>query len=277
MSKHKGPRAKDYTGPRTLVLDVSHWQGDVDWQAVASDEKAPAAAIIRLGDGQTDDRKAAEYLRAAKHAGLLIGAYRYLRADHDLARHRESDHRVLEAAGVTLDLPLCPDLEGHPERGEREASGAWQDVSPTKDPDTAEVLERTHEYIEHARKLTGLQPWLYTGRAWLDHIRDPPAWSAQVPLWLAIGAGGRIPNPWQLSDVVLHQYSAKGSVRGIDGAVDLNWYHGEASALRASPPAAEPDGIDRVAALHALAEGAPDAEQVLLLQAARELGALRSC
>ena len=23
------PRAKDYTGPRSLVLDVSHWQGEI--------------------------------------------------------------------------------------------------------------------------------------------------------------------------------------------------------------------------------------------------------
>ena len=272
------PRAKDYTGPRSLVLDVSHWQGEIDWDAVADDPQDVAAVIIRLGDGKSDDRRAVEYLRGAKAVGLPVGAYRYLRADHNIELHAESDRRVLDAAGVVLDLPLCPDLEGHPKRGEREASGAWQDVSPTRDPDTAEVLERTHEYIEHAYALTGLQPWLYTGRAWLDHVRNPPAWSAQTPLWVAVGAGGRIPNPWTIGDVVLHQYSAKGSVRGIGGPVDLNHYHGSLADLRGAARADDPaEYIDRAAALHILADGADEAEREILLRAAGELGALRSC
>jgi len=271
-------RAKEYTGPRRLVLDVSHWQGMIDFEQVAGDIQQPAAVIVRLGDGKTDDTKGAGYLRDAKAAGLLVGAYRYLRADHPLSLMVESDKRVLDAAGVELDLPLCPDLEGAPDpdgQGERKAKGAWQNVSPTPDPDTAEVLERTHEYIEHAYALTGKQPWLYTGRAWLDYVRNPPAWAAQTPLWLAIGAGGRIPNPWLLGDVVLHQYSAKGRVRGINEPVDCNHFHGTIDDLRGTP--AVPEDIDRAAVLYGLADGAPEAEREILLRAAGELGSLRVC
>ncbi len=269
-------RARDYGGPRTLVIDVSHWQAEIDWQAVARD--GVVAAIIRLGDGKSDDRRAVENLKSAKAAGLLVGGYRYLRADHPLSLHAESDRRILDRAGVTFDLPLCPDLEGAPDtdgKGPRKAKGAWQNVSPTPDPDTDEVLERTHEYIEHAYKLAGIQPWLYTGRAWLDHVRNPPAWSASTPLWLAIGAGGKVPNPWTLGDVVLHQYSAKGSISGIAGPVDVNHYHGSAVDLRGLRRA--PDPVDRAAALRGLAEDAPEAEREILLRAAGELGALRGC
>ena len=276
------PRAKEYEGPRCLVIDVSHWQGGIDWRAV---EAAPAnvvGAMVRLGDGKDRDRRAVENLRGAKAAGLLVGAYRYLRAEHGVERQIDLDREILGEAGVRLDLPLCPDLEGGPDPdgdGPRKASGAWQDVRSGVTVDTADVLEVVRGYIDAARELTGLEPWLYTGRAWIDHVKDPPPWTWEVPLWLAVGAGGRIPGPWGVRDVVLHQYSAKGRVRGITGPVDLNHYHGSPEALRGlrAPVQAPREAIDRAAAVLDLAEGATDAEREVLLRAARRLGALARC
>lgn len=273
------PRARDYRGPRTPVIDVSHWQGEIDWQKVAHDNMGIAAVIVRLGDGKDIDREARRNLRGAKKAGLLVGGYRYLRADHPVSVQIDADRRVLDEAGVTLDLPLCADLEGHPAIRGRKATGAWQDVSQRRNPTTEEVLDRTYLYMQAAEALTGIPSWLYTGRAWLDHVRTPPRWAQDVPLWLAVGAGGRIPRPW--TQCLMHQYSAKGEVAGIKGPVDLNHFHGEREDLvrwaeRTSLVPAPPD-VDRAAAVADLAEGAPPEERAILLRAARELGALRRC
>lgn len=274
------PKARDYRGPTTLVIDVSHWQGDIDWPAVAADDQGIAAAIVRMGDGKDRDRKAVRNLRGARDAGLLVGAYRYLRAEHPVELQLGVDEAVLAEAGVTLDLPLCADLEGGPDPdgdGPRKARGAWQDVRSDVVVDTADVLACTRRYTEGATELVGLESWLYTGRSWLDHVRTPPAWAESVPLWLAVGAGGRVPRPW--TQPVMWQYSAKGRVRGIDGNVDVNRFFGTAADLRAlrGPSVVPASDVDYAAELHRLAEGAPDDVATVLRGAARELGALASC
>lgn len=283
------PRATEYTGPRTLVLDVSHWQGEIDWTAVANDASEPEAVMVRLGDGKDRDRRAVENLHGAQAAGLLVGAYRYLRAEHPVGLQIDLDRAILAESGVTLDLPLCADLEGGPDpdgAGPRKARGAWQDVRRGVEVDTDDVLDHTRAYLAAATELTGLTAWLYTGAAWRDHVRTPPRWAVDVPLWLAVGARGRIPAPW--TECLLHQYSAKGRVRGITGNVDLNHYHGSVADLRAArsssagevsrtPLVPAADALDRAAAVLDLAEGATPAERAVLLVAARRLGALRRC
>ena len=281
------PHVREYTGPRTLVLDVSHWQGEIDWSAVAASpvmhrerELGQAAGVIvRTGDGKTPDDRAHRNITGALDAGLHVEVYHYLRGAHSAAIQWDVVRRhVPEGARIWWDLEGGPDPDGD---GPRRARGAWQHrtsrgdrpIGHGREVSTAEVLEQILELGDLASAAG--HPWgLYTGRAWLDHVDAPPPWTWGVPLWVAVGARGRVPGPWGVGDVVLHQFTAKARVRGIAGPVDANWYHGTAEELRG---AAAPPRFDYAGEVAELAEGAPPEERAILLDAARRLGELRRC
>ncbi|TGU69877.1 lysozyme, partial [Mesorhizobium sp. M1C.F.Ca.ET.144.01.1.1] len=57
-------------------IDVSHHQGQIDWQRVAADDVA--FAIIKATEGGTHvDTEFATNLREARAAGLAVGAYHF--------------------------------------------------------------------------------------------------------------------------------------------------------------------------------------------------------
>jgi GH25 family lysozyme M1 (1,4-beta-N-acetylmuramidase) len=84
-------------------IDVSRFQGDVDWNAVK--DAGVEFVFVRLGsrnsqDGTlSEDRKAKENLAGAKAAGLKIGAYFFSQA----ANPEEAKEEALDRAAVTAD------------------------------------------------------------------------------------------------------------------------------------------------------------------------------
>ena len=219
-----------------IIIDVSHWQGTIDWNKVV-EYRGPSGqrmtgAIVRTGDGKTPDRQCVRNLQEAKRVGLKRGVYHYLRAEHgaevnwqvvgdQLRRAKHFDPSLLE-------LGISVDLEGRPEFRGRPPTGAWQDVDKGQPgaPSTSRVLEVAAEVARLSLRC-GFATLLYTGRAWLDHIKqsdNPQAWDylTQRPLWHAVGARGERVTPWTNANTWLKQYSNRGAIPGIDGDVDLN-------------------------------------------------------
>src|ERR671930_2270326 len=61
-------------------IDVSHWQGTIDWSQVSGAGKT--FAILKATEGQTfDDPNYASYRSGANSAGMFIGAYHFARPD----------------------------------------------------------------------------------------------------------------------------------------------------------------------------------------------------
>ena len=70
-----------------IIIDVSHWQGTIDWNKVV-EYRGPSGqrmigAIVCIGDGKTSDCQCVRNLQETKHIGLKRKIYHYLQAEHD--------------------------------------------------------------------------------------------------------------------------------------------------------------------------------------------------
>ncbi len=109
-------KGKYKRGPGYLKgIDVSYWQGKIDWKKV----KAAGVdfAIIRCGYGKNtssqDDSKFAANVKGCIANGIPYGVYLYAHANTLSEANNEADHaiRVLKANKCKLDYPIYYDLE----------------------------------------------------------------------------------------------------------------------------------------------------------------------
>lgn len=229
-----------YEGPKTLGIDVSRWQGNIDWPAVAADEDGVAFAIVRTGDGRGRDRNFTRNVKAARDAGLLVGSYHYLRADRDGLTQAELVCELWEKAGgfrKGLDIPPALDLE-HGIRNDL-PGGVWE--GPGDDLPLDIVVEEALEFLSAVETRLGARPIVYTGQAfhWWFSQGNPghAAKFAPYPLWLAsYSKRPRMPVdrhgtgfPWPIW--TFWQTTGHGEVDGVRGNVDLDYFRGSRAEL----------------------------------------------
>ncbi|MDR9857829.1 glycoside hydrolase family 25 protein [Paenibacillus sp. VCA1] len=205
-------------------IDVSHWQGVIDWPAVAA--AGISFAFIKATQNSMDDKFLAN-VKGAKAAGLLIGAYHYVDdsvTTPDKARAAaQVFHNAIKAAGgpEVFDLPFVMDYESN--KGGLTPAGC-----------TAVAKA----FLEEVERLTGRQPMVYTYPSFISRfsgLKDYPLWIArysnQAP---ADAAGWNRWEFWQYSDGTLGGELPGGGrkVPGISGPVDLNEFDGTVDELR---------------------------------------------
>ena len=191
-------------------VDVSAYQGDIDWAAVRA--SGIEFAIIRLGfrgyeSGKlVEDEYARDNLREAAEAGLKVGAYFFSQAltikeaDEELAFME----KILD--GFSLTMPLVLDWE-----------------IPAADARTASMDRRTltdiqRHYCAQAKK-KGYSPMIYFNWHQSENLYVLSELE-EYPFWLALYQD-RMTYPWK---VEMWQWTDKGRVPGIQGPVDLNVY-----------------------------------------------------
>lgn len=197
-------------------IDVSQFQGPIDWQKVAADGKA--FAICRATIGLGTDPTFLTNCRGARAAGLLVGAYHAYETSRDPIE--QAKHFGAVAAGC-IDIFPALDFEGG-------CAGI----------PAAQALRMARTFCETGDtifvKTMGVYsfPFFWNGLVW-KATADDAAWCRDRPFWLALYPGKDNPDPLApFSSVDLHQYSAKGVVPGIHGPVDLDRYYGTLDELR---------------------------------------------
>jgi len=191
-------------------VDVSAYQGDIEWSKVKA--SGIDFAIIRLGyrgyeSGKlVEDENAVSNLIGAREAGLKVGAYFFSQA----LTQKEVDQEIAFMLEILeeryLDMPIVLD---------------WEIPAPsarTVGMD-AETLTALQLHFCRTMRDKGYQPMVYFN--W--HQSENLYYLSELeefPFWLALYQD-RMTYPWQ---VEMWQYSATGSVPGIQGDVDLNVY-----------------------------------------------------
>lgn len=196
-------------------IDVSKYQGNVNWPAVAAAGNEFAFARVSYGTSSKDAYFAANWA-GMKNAGIIRGAYQFFRASQDPQAQAELFISMVESLGEG-DLPPVIDVENND--GGQSAS---------------KVIAGVSQWIETVESaLPGRQVIIYTGTPfWRDTLGNPTQFNTQ-PLWVAQYAnvpGPSIPSAWSVW--TFWQYSETGTVNGITGAVDLNRFNGELDRLR---------------------------------------------
>jgi GH25 family lysozyme M1 (1,4-beta-N-acetylmuramidase) len=199
-------------GPTVEGIDVSKWQGRIDWDVVAESEVR--FAFIRVSDGTgTFDEQFHRNWAEAKRVGLIRGVYQYFRPGQSV---EEQVNIVLENMGPMEPGVLPPvidveDLNGY----------------------NALILRRdVAEWVRRVEAALGVRPIVYTGPSfWNSHAQVLNL--SDNPLWIAHW-GVRCPDvPRQWTDWFFHQYTATGRLAGISGDLDRNLFNGSLAELEA--------------------------------------------
>lgn len=195
---------------RVAGIDVSKYQGTVQWQIVQ--KAAVNFVFIRVSDGtDSPDERFAENWTQARAGGLLRGAYQYFRPSEDpVAQARIFLHAVRRLRPG--DLPPVLDVE-------------TLDDLPAKN-----VVVQMQQWLTYVAKRTGRTPILYTNVSTWDALGSPDF--SGYPLWLARWEAECPPPLAGFSRWHFWQHSSAGQVEGIEGAVDLDWYNGTLAELR---------------------------------------------
>jgi len=190
-------------------IDVSHFQGVVDWQTVA--QAGVAFAFAKATDGITYvDPQLATNWAGIRSAGLLRGAYHFFEANDDATL--QAEHFLSTVQLAPGDLPPVLDVE---------VTGGVSD---------AQLWSGVSTWLQVVEQATGRQPILYVAPTfWSSH--SPDLTLTRYPLWLAdYAAQPTLPEGW--TSWLFWQHSETGSVAGVTGAVDLDVFSGTAQQLQ---------------------------------------------
>ena len=194
-------------------IDVSYYQGTINWAAVKAAGKQ--FAIIRVSDGTGFlDPKFATNWKNAKAAGLTVGAYQFFRPSQDATAQADLMVSQLNAVGFGAgDIPPVIDVE------------------VTSGVSSANIAARVNTWLQRVKSRTGRLPALYTSPGFWSGLGNPTP--SPLPYIWAAHWGVSCPSvPPAWGRLRFWQYSSTGSVSGISGNVDLDVYNGTLAELR---------------------------------------------
>jgi lysozyme len=211
-------------GATTKGIDVSHWDGDIDWTAVKA--AGIEFAFMKATEGTSfTDPQFATYWQDAQKSSVIRGAYHFFRPAVDAAQQADF---FVQTAGVPQlgDLPLTLDLE------------------VTDSLAAAEVAQAALVFLQRVEQLTGRVPIIYTSSRVFDTVLGTPSGFGSYLLWDA-NWNVQCPNisdpPW--GEWTFWQTTDSGQLAGLTN-VDLDEFNGTLQDLidfvNPLPPA--PDG-----------------------------------
>jgi lysozyme len=191
-------------------IDVSHWQGTVNWTSVRNSGVVFAFAKATEGTTFTDPQFARNWSEL-KRVGLVRGAYHF--GHPNVSAVSQASHFISVVRPRTGDLQLVLDIES--------ADGRTP----------AQVWSWVQSFIAEVQRRTGRPGIIYTGYYfWRDQVGNPSS-NLNCPLWIArYGASAPlVPRAW--STWTFWQYSSTGSVLGVSGNCDLDYFNGSMTQL----------------------------------------------
>ena len=212
---------------REKLIDVSTWNGNIDWDKVY--KSGVRYAMIRSSFGVENpnqvDNKFVRNITNAQRAGVKCGIYHYSYAKSATEAKKEAEFCLKTIKGYKIDLPVAFDIE---------------DSSQTnlgKDTLTSIVIDFCDRI-----KSAGYRPMLYCNPNWLNNYLHKNKLLGKYDLWLA---------HWGVSspsyDCAIWQYSENGGVPGISGSVDMNWIFKDYTSTKpaTTKPVTKPSNVKK--------------------------------
>ena len=195
------------------VIDVSGWQGDIDWAKAKAD--GVEGVIIRLGygEGNNADKKAQRNISECKRLGIPFGIYWYSYADTPALAKEEGTDVVakLKQFGVNpsdLAYPVYYDLE----------KWTWEGHQPPTDPNVYNNIVNNWYSALQSAGYKNLGVYSYTSylQGPLKHadIYAKTTWVAQYGARMGFDSFPTNSRGWQ--------YTSSGQINGISGNVDMS-------------------------------------------------------
>ena len=206
-----------FFGQNIHGIDVSHWQGNINWNDVASDGQVYAWA--KASEGMTyQDPQFMANMSNGIDAGVIMGAYHFARPDNNLAI--QDAENFLNTAGAYIGagfLPPVLDLENPYSGG--------QSIDLLSLFSSSELSSWVMEWSNTVELQTGIAPIIYVNGNYANYLNTSVniygLWFAQPDETLTPPVNIGVWDDWSFK-----QYSWWGEVSGIVGDVDLNIFNG---------------------------------------------------
>lgn len=197
-------------------IDVSRWQGRINWDLVAANQEPVRYVGIRatISWGYADSWFRQNWSEA-KRVGILRMAYHVVYPGE--SADRQINHFLQLVGEDTGELPLVLDVE----------------LNHNRSPDQIETTILRCASLIKAR--TGRDPIIYSRGTWVDQFITaggmPPAWLNEYDWWLAhyLRSGDEHPGPPRLPKglirerCIIHQTASKGAPIGVESkSLDYN-------------------------------------------------------
>ncbi|MCX6199292.1 MAG: GH25 family lysozyme [Bacteroidetes bacterium] len=198
-----------------LGIDVSHYQGSINWTQVAASGKV--FAWVKSTEGVTyNDPNYTTYMSGGTSAGVVMGVYHFARPESNTAVDEANHFLAMSSSSIGVGfLPPALDLEDPP-----------TGPALTSYFTSAALTAWAQTWLTTVQNATGITPVIYTSASIAAYLNSS---LNTYGLWIANpGTSSTTPpanigvwNTWMFK-----QYSWTGTVSGITGSVDLNVYNG---------------------------------------------------
>ena len=194
-----------------VYIDVSQWNGNINWNRVDADGVFIRVAYRGYSNGVIkQDKKCIENLQGATAKGIPVGLYFMSQAINEKEAQEEADYCLELAKKYKVSLPIVFDCEYS---GEANKNGRADGL---KKPQRTSVVIAFCERIKSGGKIPGV----YSSTSWYNGMLDADRlrpkkyfiWCAQYNVSCKLTA-----LEWDL-----WQYTSKGSIDGISGNVDIS-------------------------------------------------------
>lgn len=185
-------------------IDVSKWQGTINWASVKA--AGVKFAILRIGTTYGKDGTFETNYTNARAQGIDVGVYFYNYSKTKTDIQSDAAKVVGWLNGRQLEYPVYFDLEDN------------SLLSGYTNTDRTNMCIWFNTAIENAGYYAGV----YTGYYWMNNYVNISTLRAKYPIWMARYLNSGTDSQDYSNLCGMWQYSSKGSVSGISGNVDMN-------------------------------------------------------
>ncbi|MBT8225050.1 MAG: lysozyme [Dactylosporangium sp.] len=207
----------------TPGIDVSHHQGTINWTSVKSAGIQFAYIKATEGTSYLDPKFDTNYIGATK-ANVIRGAYHFALPNRSSGA-TQADFVYKNGGAWSADnrtLPAAVDLEYNPYGAT--CYGLTQ----------SQMRSWISDFLNRYHSRTGRYAVIYTTTHWWKTCTgNYSGFASKHPLWIARYASSVGTLPSGSSFYSFWQYTASGSVSGISGSVDRNYWNGTRTRLLA--------------------------------------------
>lgn len=210
--------------PTYFGMDVSSYQGYVDYDAVKADGIEYVYIKATEGTWETDDYLRYNY-ENAKRVGMKVGFYHFVRARSEEGAKLEARYFANAISGMEPDCRLAMDFEIF-------GNLTWSEVN---------YLSKV--FLEETKRLTGKEMVIYSNTNSAENMFSREL-AREYPLWVAQYGVSQPEENGNWNNWVGFQYTSKGRLNGIDGNVDLDRFTKEILLDNHTPipePSPKPD------------------------------------
>ena len=188
-------------------IDVSEWQGNIDWDNVKSQIDF---AILRIGwignkNNHTLDEKFERNYSECKRLGIPVGVYAYCYCNSEETVKTGANWALEKLQGKSLELPVYIDMEDN-------------SIANLGKDKLTNICIAFNTIIENA----GLWAGVYANANWFNNYLNKEEIKSRYTTWIAHYTSGT--NKYE-GEYTMWQNSSSGKINGINGNVDTNYMY----------------------------------------------------